>query len=133
MQAFSKTGDFYMGQTIRADRDKKALVLSVRPPGHGHSRAIKVRDIRQLRTVCGGRAGLLLDIDEDGAQADARDYDVDFYLRVLRETYAARLARAFTAEDFDAVFADPEQPTLFERPIGEVRPILTVIGGADVL
>jgi DNA polymerase I len=58
---------------------------------------------------------------------DPRDYDVEHYLRVLRDTYAARLARALTPEDFAAIFADPEQPSLFARPLGDARPILTPI------
>jgi DNA polymerase elongation subunit (family B) len=59
--------------------------------------------------------------------ADPRDYDVEHYLRVLRDTYAARLARALTPEDFAAVFADPEQPSLFARSLAGARPILTTI------
>ena len=42
-----------------------------------------------------------------------RDYDVEHYVRLLRDTFAARLARAFTPDDFAAVFADPDQPSLF--------------------
>ena len=59
--------------------------------------------------------------------SDPRDYDVEHYLRVLRDNYAARLARALTAEDFAAVFADPEQPSLFARSLVGARPILTVL------
>ena len=59
--------------------------------------------------------------------ADPRDYDVEHYLRVLRDTYAARLARALTPEDFAAIFADPDQPSLFARPLRDARPILTPI------
>jgi hypothetical protein len=44
---------------------------------------------------------------------------------VLRDTYAARLTRAFRPEDFAAVFADPDQPSLFSRPMECVQPILT--------
>jgi hypothetical protein len=85
-----------------------------------------------------GRSGLLIEPDDDldasaaddpielGA-ADPRDYDVEHYLRVLRGTYAARFARALTPEDFAAVFADPEQPSLFARSLAEARPILTAI------
>jgi DNA polymerase elongation subunit (family B) len=58
---------------------------------------------------------------------DPRDYDVEHYLRVLRDTYAARFARALTPEDFAAVFADPEQPSLFARSLADARPILTTI------
>jgi DNA polymerase I len=62
-----------------------------------------------------------------GDPRDPRDYDVEHYLRVLRDTYAARLARALAPEDFAAIFADPDQPSLFARPLGDARPILTPI------
>jgi DNA polymerase elongation subunit (family B) len=62
-----------------------------------------------------------------GQPADPRDYDVEHYLRVLRETYAARFSRALTPEDFAAVFADPEQPSLFARSLIGARPILTAL------
>ncbi len=80
-----------------------------------------------------GRAGLLIDPDADDgndaavANLDPRDYDVDFYLRILRETFAARLERGLESEDFLAVTADPEQPSLFEKPLRLARPILTVL------
>jgi DNA polymerase elongation subunit (family B) len=64
---------------------------------------------------------------DTGAAADPRDYDVEHYVRVLRDTYAARFVRALTPEDFAAVFADPEQPSLFARSLAGARPILTVI------
>ncbi|MEJ7728091.1 MAG: DNA polymerase domain-containing protein [Polyangiaceae bacterium] len=85
--------------------------------------------------VQGGRAGLLV---ERGEQDDAkraasgetaeeapRDYDVDYYARLLRETFAARLSRALAPDDFAAVFADPRQGSLFEVRLAEARPILT--------
>jgi hypothetical protein len=56
--------------------------------------------------------------------ADPRDYDVDHYARVLRDTFAARFERAFASEDFAALFADPDQLTLFAPPIETIRPIL---------
>jgi len=80
-----------------------------------------------------GRAGLLPDPDtaDDrglGADLDPRDYDVDYYLRLLRETFAARLARGLNADDFAAICAAPEQPSLFERSLASARPVLTVLG-----
>ena len=36
--------------------------------------------------------------------AAARDYDVEHYVRVLRDNFASRLVRALSAEDFAAVF-----------------------------
>jgi DNA polymerase I len=83
--------------------------------------------------VAKGRAGLLVDPDaphQPGApirDPDPRDYDVEYYLRLLRETYAARLARGLTPDDFAAICADPEQPSLFERNLSEARPTLTVL------
>jgi len=55
---------------------------------------------------------------------DPRDYDVEHYAKQLRATFASRLACAFTAEDFEAVFADPDQLSLFLPAVGEIRTIL---------
>jgi hypothetical protein len=81
-----------------------------------------------------GRAGLVA-LPEDEAEApvaveDPRDYDVELYVRQLKETFAARLARALTPEDFAAVFADPGQPSLFAPALSDVQPILTVLDEA---
>ncbi len=70
-----------------------------------------------------GEAGLA---EPDDAEA-RRDYDVEYYVRLLRETFAARLLRAFRGEDFAAVFADPEQWSLFAPDLTLVRPVLTRI------
>ncbi len=80
-----------------------------------------------------GRAGLLVDPDaprQPGVperDPDPRDYDVEYYLRLLRETYAARLARGLTPDDFAGICADPAQPSLFERALSAARPTLTVL------
>ncbi len=55
------------------------------------------------------------------------DYDVAYYVRLLRTTYIARLARAFHPEDFATLTAPRGQPTLFDQPIGAIRPILHII------
>jgi DNA polymerase, archaea type len=73
-----------------------------------------------------GRAGLL---GEEFEAEDARDYDVEYYLRLLRETFASRLARGMRAVDFADVVADPRQGSLFEAGLGEAKPILTVLRG----
>ncbi|MCP3138653.1 ribonuclease H-like domain-containing protein [Pyxidicoccus xibeiensis] len=85
----------------------------------------RVRVYRAVR----GRAGLLPDNDEDGEAptSDPRDYDVEYYVRLLRETFAARLVRALTPEDFSTVFADPGQPSLFAPLLADARPVLTVL------
>ncbi len=81
-----------------------------------------------------GRAGLLADTDgentpgdEPTLDPDPRDYDIDFYLRLLRDTFAARLARGLSADDFAAICADPGQPSLFDKPLRDARPVLTVL------
>ncbi|HEX9294642.1 MAG TPA: DNA polymerase domain-containing protein [Polyangiaceae bacterium] len=84
----------------------------------------------------GGEAALYVekDGDDDGepnddreAPADERNYDVEYYVRVLRETFASRLSRALSVEDFHVLFADPEQPTLFPPQVSRVCPVLTII------
>jgi DNA polymerase I len=74
----------------------------------------------------GGRAALAAETEDEPAAAEQpRDYDVPHYVRLLRETFAARLARAFTPDDFAVVFGDPEQPSLFAPSIEAVHPLLT--------
>lgn len=77
-----------------------------------------------------GIGGVVAERDDDGQPAvapevpDARDYDVDHYVRVLRDTFASRLERAFDPHGWSIVFADPEQPSLFERDVRAVTAIL---------
>jgi hypothetical protein len=52
------------------------------------------------------------------------DYDVEYYVRLLRDSFAARLERAFSSEDFETVFADPIQPSLFSAGIANIKPVL---------
>jgi DNA polymerase elongation subunit (family B) len=85
--------------------------------------------VRVYRTRSG--SGGLIEESEDetvsSERADRRDYDVDHYARMLRETFAARLERAFTLADFEAVFADPDQMSLFTPPMAGIRTILTPV------
>jgi DNA polymerase elongation subunit (family B) len=81
--------------------------------------------VRVYRTQ-GGGAGIV-DLDDPDAEAkDPRDYDVEHYVRLLRETYSARLARALTPSDFAAVFSDPDQFSLLPPSFETMRPLLTV-------
>src|SRR5262245_1118394 len=88
--------------------------------------------LRVYRTR-GGAAAIVPDSEDDveSEAADPRDYDVEWYVRLLRETYAARMIRAFTAEDYAAVFPHPDQLTLFAAPIEGVRTILVGAPPAD--
>ena len=82
----------------------------------------------------GGRAAIATDPDaeDDGGvearssspAAEPRDYDVEWYLRVMRTTFAARLSTGLDPEDFQEVFADPEQPSLFAARLEDARPVL---------
>ncbi len=89
----------------------------------------KVNDrVRVYRTPTG--ASLVADPEDEalGVEvSDPRDYDVDHYVRLLRDTYASRFARAFTPDDFATLFDDPDQLHLFGRPIAAIQPVLTAI------
>ena len=74
------------------------------------------------------RSGWRLSVPDD----DPRDYDVDHYVRALRVNYASRLARGLRPDDFVAVVADPEQPSLFPSDFTLMHPILThLTSGSD--
>ena len=83
--------------------------------------------VRVYRTT--GGFGVVMERDGEDETTrtarDRRDYDVDYYLHVLRDTFAARLARAFAPEDYAAVFADPDQLSLFDDSLATTRTVLT--------
>jgi DNA polymerase I len=84
--------------------------------------------VRIYRTRTGGGVVTEKGTEEVGNEsADRRDYDIDHYVRLLRDTYAARLVRAFSRSDFEAVFADPEQPSLFTKSLATIRAVLTTV------
>jgi len=78
--------------------------------------------VRVYRTKAGAAA----------VAGEPRDYDVDHYARLLHDTFAARLTRAFTPDDYATVFADPSQLSLFSPPIATVRPILSRVAPSDM-
>jgi DNA polymerase elongation subunit (family B) len=82
--------------------------------------------IRVYRKRNGG-CGLLEEFDDGqivtGSAGD-RDYDVDHYARQLRQTFASRLACAFSPADYEAVFADPDQMSLFMPAVTTIRTVL---------
>jgi DNA polymerase elongation subunit (family B) len=57
----------------------------------------------------------------DDAPDDRRDYDVAYYLELLTSSYAARLRKAFAAEDFDQLFRPDGQIGLFDVPVEQMR------------
>jgi hypothetical protein len=83
--------------------------------------------IRVYRTRAGSFSVVPERGDAGSEKIDRRDYDIDHYSRVLRDTFAARLARAFTPGDFSAVFGSPDQLSLFSPPMESIHPILTTL------
>jgi DNA polymerase elongation subunit (family B) len=57
-----------------------------------------------------------------GEVANRRDYDVEHYLQVLVTSYAARLRKAFSGDDFEQLFRLEGQPGLFDRPVEDIGP-----------
>jgi len=124
----TKTPEEYMA--VRASRRElpyEAMLASGRSVWRAGER---VRVYRRAQ----GSGGLVPEPDDDPRAAasanspDARDYDVDHYVRVLRDTFASRLERAFDADGWSIVFADPEQPSLFE---GDARSISAILQRVD--
>jgi DNA polymerase elongation subunit (family B) len=52
---------------------------------------------------------------------DRKDYDIEHYLRILRDSYAERLRVVFEAEDFSQLFRLDGQQGLFDRPIEQMQ------------
>ena len=122
----TKTPEQYLA--VRGQR-RELMYEAMLQSGHPRWR---VGERVHVYRASGGRAVLHARSDEaddapTAALRDARDYDTAHYARLLESTFAPRLARAFSAEDFARVFADPGQPSLFERDLSEVRVILTTL------
>ena len=70
----------------------------------------------------------MMEESDDGPVAtgtvDDRDYDVDHYARQLRQIFASRLACAFSPADYETVFADPDQMSLFMPAVTTLRTVL---------
>jgi DNA polymerase elongation subunit (family B) len=64
---------------------------------------------------------VLLSAASAPALTDRRDYDIDHYLRILRDSYAERLRVVFEAEDFSQLFRLDGQQGLFDRPIEQMQ------------
>jgi hypothetical protein len=82
--------------------------------------------VRVYRKRNGG-CGLVEEPDEghlELSNVDLRDYDVDYYARQLRQTFASRFACAFSPGDYEAVFADPDQMMLFMPALTTIRTVL---------
>ncbi len=118
----TKTPDKYReARETRRELTYEALIASGRTSWSLGER------VRVYRTAAGS-GNVVADPDDETVTPttiDARDYDVEHYVRVLRDNFASRLDRAFAPEDYEAIFADPRQPSLFDRPVDEIKSVLT--------
>jgi DNA polymerase, archaea type len=64
--------------------------------------------------------GQWLVLDE---QANQANYDIPHYIKVLRDSYAERLKKAFSSEDFESVFR-LEQQSLFDTPLNHIKTLM---------
>ncbi|NJN17620.1 MAG: DNA polymerase [Oscillochloris sp.] len=69
----------------------------------------------------GGGAALLPD-EEAPERGAYPPYDIEHYVRVLLESYAGRLRKAFRKDDFAQIFRTDIQLGLFDRDIGAIAP-----------
>jgi hypothetical protein len=110
---------YLAGRSARRELPYEALL------GSGRTRWSAGEHVWVYRASGERPALLAVDDGAEGAELpDPRDYDTTYYVRLLRTTFAARLARAFSAEDFAALFDDPRQPSLFAPPLDAIRPLL---------
>ena len=118
----TKTAPEYLAtRTSRRELSYEAMLTSGRTEWEVGERVWVYR-------AAGKRAALYPEHQEgDPLPPDLRDYDTEVYVRLLRETFAARLERAMTAKDYRIAFDDPRQPSLFAASLAESRPILTVL------
>jgi DNA polymerase I len=135
----SKTPQQYLAtRETRRELSYEAMLASDRPDWSIGER------VRVYRTQRGtGRVIEELDDDElppaeelasgPTRHRDPRDYDIAHYVRVLRDNFASRLARALSSEGYAAVFADPEQLSLFAPSLSTMGTVLSHVVGASTV
>jgi DNA polymerase, archaea type len=131
----SKTSEAY--QAVRATRPEpqyEALLNAGRTNWHPGERVCFYR-VRGGRYVWLPEETEVLPLDHDwqaGEQhakqplyedvANRRNYDVDHYIQALVNSYATRLRKAFTPEDFEQLFRLDGLSGLFDKPIESITP-----------
>jgi len=80
--------------------------------------------VRVYRARTGGAVVPEFDEEVTNSGRDPRDYDAEHYVCVLRDAFASRLMRGLAPDDFEAVFADPMQPSLFAPDLASMSPVL---------
>jgi DNA polymerase elongation subunit (family B) len=113
-------GEYFAIRENRRELPYEAMLASGRT---SWSVGDRVRVYRKRKGGCG-----LLEELEDGSvrtsNVDHRDYDVDYYARQLLQTFASRFACAFAPADYETVFADPDQMSLFMPAVTTIRTVL---------
>lgn len=105
----TKTPEQY-AESGRSEAVYEAMLAS------GRERWSKGERVRIYRTKAGWRV-----LDDGKNQPDA-EYDAVHYARVLRDSYAGRLRKAFDEPDFEVLFRLEAQPGLFDTPVEGIRP-----------
>lgn len=103
----TKTPEQY-AESSRSEAVYEALLAS------GRTHWTQGERVRIYRTKAGWRV-----LEEDTL---GPEYDATHYARVLRDSYAERLRKAFEAHHFEALFRPQAQPGLFDVPLGAIRP-----------
>jgi DNA polymerase, archaea type len=74
-----------------------------------------------------GNRWLVLKNDEEVLFDDPRDYDIEHYVRSLKDSYAQRLRKAFQSEDFEHLFRLEDQLGLFDRPADQIQSVFVAL------
>jgi DNA polymerase, archaea type len=74
-----------------------------------------------------GNRWLVLKNDDEVQFDDPRDYDVEHYVRSLKDSYAQRLRKAFQSEDFEHLFRLEDQLGLFDRPADQIQSVFVAL------
>ena len=115
----TKTPDQYLRtRATRREFPYEAMLASGRREWSAGDR------VRVYRTKSGGAVVPEFDEEVTNAVTDPRDYDTEHYVCVLRDAFASRLMRGLAPDDYEAVFADPMQPSLFAPDLESMRPVL---------
>jgi hypothetical protein len=116
------------GDSTTAEAEVPATTVIARGSAPGtRSVANRVDADLGARTIAALPGGFARGSIADTSARDPRDYDVDHYVRVLRDNFATRFARALDPEVYAAVFADPDQLSLFAPDLRGARAILSIV------
>ncbi len=120
-EALLKAGrtEWHIGERVRFYRTRKGYVWL---PEENEEMTV-VTDWRSpADSKVAPQKKLVLVTHRDVAQR--RDYDVEHYVQILRNSYAARLSKAFPKDVFERLFRLEEQPSLFDidPPVESLQP-----------